>query len=144
MANEYELLDAVGRDCLILIQYHYQGRRLYIPKLMHREHPLARLIGLEAAKKLSDLYPSSLFTISRSLLLRERNSSIIRERRHGIPATDIARRHGLTARSVRNICQGELRNARRPHFFGMRARLQRAARQAGRGYGSGYQGEPHG
>ena len=130
MSNEFNLLETVGRECLIAIQRHYQGRRLYVPKVMLKCHPLSRLIGVEAAKKLSDLYPSCLFTISRSLLVRERNSSIIAERKMGISAADVAHRYGLTARSVRKICQGERLKIGRGQLFGLRARMQRAVLQA--------------
>ena len=146
MANEHELISCIGRDGLEAIQRRYQGSRMYVPKVMIKEHPLAQLIGLQAAKKLSDKHPASLFTITRSLLVRKRNSSIIKERQLGIAANDVALRYGLTARTVRNICQGELSKAGAVYFYGMRARMRRAAWQAGRGNGTGTRpsGESHG
>jgi hypothetical protein len=135
MCSEYELIECIGRDAVKALQSRYHGTSLYVPKQMPSDHPIACLIGLKAAKSLSDKFPAGLFTITRSLLIRERNNRILRDRRRGIAPQAVATRYGLTARTIRKVCQGErLRDW--PHAFGLRARLLHAARQA-RGYDDG-------
>ncbi len=60
--------------------------------------------------------------------MRQRNAAIRGERGWGLPPRVVAKRYGLTARTVRKICQGyELNNAKQP--FGLRRRRLQAELQ---------------
>jgi hypothetical protein len=128
MAYEFELLDVITRDQLRTLQTRYAGSRMYIPRYPTEAHPIARLIGLQAAKKLSAQFAGHPILITRSLLVRQRNAAIRGERGWGLPPRVVAKRYGLTARTVRKICQGyELNNAKQP--FGLRRRRLQAELQ---------------
>ena len=126
MAYEYELLDVITRDQLCALQTRYRGTRLYVPLRLPADHPIARLIGYPAAKKLSAEFAGCLFPISGSLLVRRRNAQIRAERALGAPPAAVARRYGLTTRAVRRICQGLARDTT---YFGLRRRQGRALQQ---------------
>ena len=53
MAYEYELLDVITREQLYALQQSYAGSCMYVPRYITEHHRIARLIGLEAAKKVS-------------------------------------------------------------------------------------------
>jgi hypothetical protein len=124
MAYEYEMLDVITRDQLRRLQTRYAGGRMYIPRCPTKAHPIARLIGLSAAKKLSAEFSGHPILITRSLLVRQRNSAIRDERGWGLPPAVVARRYGLTARTVRKICQGYDLNKNKQPFGLRRRRLQ--------------------
>jgi hypothetical protein len=128
MSYEFEMLDVITREQLRTLQTRYAGSRMYIPRHPTEDHPIAHLIGLQAAKKLSAEFAGHPILITRSLLVRQRNSAIRDERGWGLPPRVVAKRYGLTARSVRKICEGyELSNAKQP--FGLRRRRLQAALQ---------------
>lgn len=129
MAHEYELLDVITREQLRALQSHYARRqKMYVPRELPAQHAIVRLIGPQAAKKLSDECGGILFSVTRSLLVRARNEAIRSERGWGLPPRLVARRYGLSVRSVRNICQGyALRRGEQP--FGLRRRQWRAELQ---------------
>ena len=128
MAYEYELLDVITREQLYALQQSYAGSRMYVPRYITEHHRIARLIGLEAAKKVSAEFSGHLILITRSLLVRQRNESIRGDRGWGLPPKIVAQRYGLSARSVRAICQGcELNKNKHP--FGLRRRRLQAELQ---------------
>ena len=128
MPYEYELLNVITREQLRALQGRYQGSRLYIPQHMYPEHPIARLIGYEGAKKLSAEFGRLLFPITKSLLIRERNDAIRRERVLGVPRGQVAETYELSARTIRRITQGH-GLTRRTNHYGLRRRHLRAALQ---------------
>ena len=128
MPYEYELLSVINRTQLRALQQRYQGSKLYVPMVMHPAHPIARLIGLEAAKKLSAEFGCLLFPITRSLLIRERNEGIRDASTLGAPKGKVAAAYGLSARSIRRICQG-YGLTRKTNHYGLRRRRSRATLQ---------------
>ena len=108
MGYEYELLDVLSRDQLRALQRHYFNQpRFYIPVDLPADHALVRVLGLTPAKKLSDALGGSLFAVTRSLLIRQRNEAIKAERAMGVPPGVVASRYGVAERTVRRVCQGE-------------------------------------
>ena len=128
MCYEYEVVDTIGKEGLKQLQRHCKNSRLYIPQTMHADHTIAQVLGLEAAKKLSAEFAGCILNISRSLLVRERNEQIEAACKAGIPRAWVARRYGLTARSIRKITQGITVQRARP-LFGVRARNLRKVLQ---------------
>jgi hypothetical protein len=122
---EFELLDVLTHEQLKQLQRHYLHQtRFYVPVDLPADHPLVKLLGIDVAKKLSDALGGSLFAVTRSLLIRARNESIKAERAMGLPAEIVGRRHGVAARTVRRICQGEQLVNTNPPFGLRRRRLQ--------------------
>jgi DNA-binding NarL/FixJ family response regulator len=129
MIPEHELYGLIGLEGVRLIQQRYHGQRVYIPRQFPSDHPMVKILGEETAKKLSEKHPATMLTVTRSLLLKERNQTIITQRRQGQQPGQVARRFGLTARTVRKICQGIALKPSLPTRYGCRARARRAATQ---------------
>ena len=128
MPYEFELLSVITHEQLRALQQRYQGSRMYIPRDLTPDHPIARLIGYEGAKKLSAEFGCLLFPVTRSLLIRERNDAIRRERVLGAPRGKVAAAYGLSARTIRRICQGHGLTRKTDHY-GLRRRHLRAVLQ---------------
>lgn len=102
-----EIAAAIGSSaCLSLIQ-RFAGSRLYVPKAdaMTEIHPIAELLGLPLALKLSAAIGGEPITIPRCqrLALDQRDAEIVRRNRKGQSAAVLARSFGLTDRMVRSI-----------------------------------------
>jgi hypothetical protein len=128
MCYEFEIVETIGKDNLKKLQQHCWPGQLYIPQTMRPDHRIAGILGFEAAKTLSAEFPGCLLNVSRSLLIRERNEQIEAACKAGIPRAWIARRYGLTARSIRKITQSITVQRARP-LFGVRARNLRKVLQ---------------
>ena len=128
MPYEYELLNVISFEQLRSLQHRYQGSRMYVPQVIGPDHPIARLIGYEGAKKLSAEFGGLLFPVTKSLLIRERNDAIRRERILGAPRSKVAAAYGLSARTIRRICQGH-GLTRKTNHYGLRRRHLRAVLQ---------------
>lgn len=53
-----DVATVAGVRAALELAAEFGGRRLYIPKRMHVDHPIARAIGMEAAPKLAALWPA--------------------------------------------------------------------------------------
>lgn len=62
-AEEWVNLVGYRKANRLFIEYH--GQSLHIPKFPHKDHPLAKLLGLECLEQLSDKYPSELLWVPR-------------------------------------------------------------------------------
>lgn len=62
-AEEWVNLVGYRKANRLFIEYH--GQSLHIPKFPHKDHPLAKLLGLECLERLSDKYPSELLWVPR-------------------------------------------------------------------------------
>lgn len=94
---------AAGRDAAIALAEAFGGRALYVPARASKSHPIARAIGLEAARALSDLRGPGRVDVP---LGPTRDSFAPRVRRYlaaGMAADAIARRVGCTRRTVFRI-----------------------------------------
>lgn len=81
------------------------GTAVYVPGEVDETCTLARLVGLEPARKLSGEYAGAWLTIPRCFerLLLERNTRICARYEANTPASTLAREHNLTERQVRRI-----------------------------------------
>lgn len=81
----------------------YGGRRIYIPEVMTETHPLAELIGYDAATALSHHYPGDRLEIPvfRDLRARIKANAIVAARRAGRSQADLAAEYGMTERGIR-------------------------------------------
>lgn len=96
-------LDGVGKQTIIRLLLAYPGMDLKVPKKLHADHPLARVIGFEAASKLSRLAGGARFYVPSAFAREQRNNYMSAAYRAGDTVDEIARRHGLTSRHVERI-----------------------------------------
>lgn len=81
----------------------YGGRRIYIPEVMTEAHPLAVLIGYDAAMALSHHYPGDRPEIPmlRDWRAKVKANAIASARRAGRTQAELAREFGMTERGIR-------------------------------------------
>lgn len=85
---------------------HFGGRRIYVPRKMHRDHPVAVVVGLDAAIALSGLVQGEyvdLPTLARYDLKAKRRR-ILELRKQGKSFDMIAWECGCTRRYVVQVC----------------------------------------
>lgn len=81
----------------------YGGRRIYIPEVMTEDHPLAVLIGFDAATALAHHYPGDRPEIPmlRDWRAKVKANAIASARRAGRTQAELAREYGMTERGIR-------------------------------------------
>lgn len=103
-----DLLAVIGADALIAVARHYGGVRLYVPKHLDDDHPIAEALGVDAARELRAHYGGE--TIDVPLLSgfgRALRHAAIRAAWQTDSARAIARRFGTTERHVYRIVNGD-------------------------------------
>ncbi|MEG7525084.1 MAG: helix-turn-helix domain-containing protein [Chromatiales bacterium] len=115
-------LDAIGLDRVLRIVEKYGGTLLYVPVQIDAGHPLARLIGPVAAKKLSEICraddmrgDSVLVPKCEAALRSVRDQQILEELEAKLSVSHIAREHGIHLRTVWRI-KRRLEEKRRDEF----------------------------
>lgn len=103
-----DLSDQIGYSETIELIRAWGGRRLWVPKEMPADHPIALAIGSTAAGQLSYYYGGTMLELpaERNHLIRVRNDCILRDLKADGTRT-VAIRYGLTPRHVRYIRQQE-------------------------------------
>lgn len=104
-----DLVDAVGEQAAIALVQAKAGQSIYVPGTVSADHPLAVLMGLEAARRLSDhlggrgvnvLVPRA--NTGRWAEARARTSALLSS---GASESMIAREMGVTVRAVQRFKQ---------------------------------------
>ncbi|MEO8343372.1 MAG: Mor transcription activator family protein [Gallionella sp.] len=101
-----EIADAIGEDAAMTIANQYGGTRLYVPKRIQVVHPLAELLGMEAAQKLASvLGGQDHFDIPQAVALKraKRNAQIFADRAEGASVSELARKNSMSERNIRAI-----------------------------------------
>lgn len=116
------LLKVLGREGATALQHKLGGQYVRLPRYPDAEHPVAQVIGHEAALRLAAecehhevLNGDRRLWIGKHLILRERNATIMRLHDEGHGSRFIAMVCGLTQRQVRAIVTG------RPTYRGPRS-----------------------
>lgn len=93
-----------------LVEKYGGGSRVYIPLKVEHNHPLAELLGLEAAQFLGDEYGGLSIEIPRNVALQreQRNRLIFADWQAGMNKAEIALKHKLTTRYIRKILNNPL------------------------------------
>lgn len=88
-----------------LVEKYGGGMAVYIPLKVNPNHPLAELLGLEAAQFLGDEFGGLSIEIPRNVALEreQRNRLIAADWAAGMRQGEIALKHKLTVRHIRNI-----------------------------------------
>lgn len=105
-----ELYEIIGYTALLALLDEWGGRNLYVPLTYPSEkHPLVAAIGLKAAEALSWRYGGDALAVPTKTLIDKviRNRNILDERARGMTILAIARKHGLSQRSVYAILAKE-------------------------------------
>ncbi len=109
---DIDLLEPVLRDFVdvsslratLLIVQVYGGTRLPLPREMHAEHPLAKLVGLQEARQIANHFRGNRPLVPKALpaltAIRDRQ---IKANPEGLTMAELARRHGLGERRIYQI-----------------------------------------
>lgn len=101
-----ELAGLIGLPALLRLVERWGGLHLYVPERIREDHPLAAVIGIDAARKLSEVYGRDVIPVPacKSAVNRARDR-LLRAlyRDHAWPAHRIAWHTGLTERHVWRI-----------------------------------------
>lgn len=100
-----EIEPLIGMAATLRLVEAYGGVRLYVPRQMHARHPLARLLGLDAAQRLAEMFGGEEhFDIPRAVAIaRQVRNRQLRSERNEKSQRELALQYGLTERQVRNI-----------------------------------------
>ena len=101
-----EIVDAIGLPAALELVRAFGGVRIYLPHPdnIAADNPVARVIGVEAARKLSALWPQERPYLPRAIdyLRRQRNQQLRQDYRT-ISASQVALKYQLTERQVYEI-----------------------------------------
>lgn len=103
-----DALDDMDEQTIIRLLLAYPGINLKVPKTIHEDHPLVRIIGFEAASKLSRNAGGLRFYIPAAFAREKRNRAISDAHGAGDTVDEIALRHRLTARHVERLLAREV------------------------------------
>lgn len=102
-----EIADLIGIPATMAIVHHYGGVRLYVPKEIPADHPLAQMIGMGNAMTLSDAYGGETLEIARAeAAIREIRDNEIREQWPALSQRQLALKYNTTERNIRRILTG--------------------------------------
>lgn len=100
-----DLAPIVGFTATIRLTAYYGGKNMTVPKHVSDKHVLAKLIGMSAAKKLSEEYAGCRFWVP-TLHVAEiemRNAKVLERLRCRVSTDKIAVETGLTVRRVQQL-----------------------------------------
>jgi len=97
-----EISDVIGIDNALKFTARYRGTMVWVPKNICETHEIAKIVGIEAAKKLSFTFANESLTIPvlNKLESRIRAISIEKDRRSGMGINQLASKYKLTSRSI--------------------------------------------
>ncbi len=94
----------IGEDGFLQLSEELGGRRLYIPANPGPASPLAVCLGLDAAKKIGQIYGGMHFEVP---VKAGRKARILRMHRDGMPVVRISANLRISIRQVRRIVNEE-------------------------------------
>lgn len=102
------LADVIGLPMAQKLCDTFGGAELYIPHDIKAGHPIAQCIGLDAAQKLARVMGRERPDIPKAdeISRHERNRAIVAAVKSGASKKNVGRKHGLTTRWIRRICNG--------------------------------------
>ena len=89
---------------LLLIE-HFAGVELKVPKKMHQHHRISQCIGYDNACAISDYSGGGvlLIPVKKPTVIQNRNATIVKMIKAGVPHAKIAKHHNITTRHLRRI-----------------------------------------
>ncbi len=90
-----ELLALLGETAFVALTENFGGRRLYMPRAAHADHPVAQVIGLDAAERLWSRYCPAVVRVPLARELRA-----LHYRKRGASHGEIASKLSITETAV--------------------------------------------
>lgn len=113
-----EIVGVTDLAATLAIVRAYGGTRLYVPMKFDSDHPLAKLIGHAHAAAMVMRYGGDMLDIPKGeIALKAARDKQIRAERHEFSQAQLARRHHLTERHIRNILGPEPKDDRQQQMF---------------------------
>ena len=115
-----ELVDEIGFPATLKLVEKWGGIRLYVPleDNLSAEHPIAKEIGFEVARKLARAHSEWLEVPRAARYLRSVRDKIIREAYDDASAARLARQFGMTRRNIFYIVgRDQPDDAKQPALF---------------------------
>ncbi len=117
-----EIVEAIGFEATLALVERFGGIPIYLPKDAERikiDHPLARLLGLDAARRLARARPYELLHVPRATrYLREIRNLALRRDYSEASASAVARKYGLTRRQVFRVAAADVPPQLQGDLFG--------------------------
>ncbi|CAI8971310.1 Mor transcription activator family protein [Methylocaldum szegediense] len=107
-----EIASLIGPENAMKIAQTYGGVRLYVPKRMKPDHPLAELVGFENACALSTALGGLAHLYipqSHVLILEARKRAILNDRSQGMSIRELALKYRLAERHIHTIQKAALK-----------------------------------
>lgn len=106
------IADVIGLALALRLAEHFGGGEIYVPLRVREDHPVARVIGVDAAAQLArELggHAGARIDVPKAddVTRAGRNRAIVAAVETGVSKQALARQHGLTTRWVRKICNGD-------------------------------------
>jgi len=107
-----EIAEIIGNGLAVRLSADFGGTEIYIPKKAEADHPLVQAIGHDAAGKLAAWAGGSRLEIPRAVGFHggRRQAQIKADVEAGLSKKQAARKHLVTTRWVRKICNDERRD----------------------------------
>lgn len=101
-ASLQDMAEVIGDDDTMKLVENYGGTRIFVPHRMGAQHKLATLLGLEQARKLSNVFGGEALTIAQcsKLFKYKRNEEIRKKYDEGVSITVMVREYGITERQI--------------------------------------------
>lgn len=103
----------IGEDLMRALSYHLGGKIIYIQNTVTPHSPLAAVVGVEAAKKISDVYGGMKFEVPNRI---GRDIEVLALHKAGVPNTQIAHQMRMTRKTVASIIERHTRK-KQPTLF---------------------------
>lgn len=97
---EEDLKELIGKEAAATLMFERGGLDIFVPKEATAEHPLAKLLGLAAAKSLCDVYASTRIVVPNGKKARPKNKDARQMLGQGMSVSQVAAKLGLTERYV--------------------------------------------
>lgn len=96
-----DIAESLGMETASALVEHFGGGRVWIPQQWREDHPL-NIIGEDRARQLCEHFGPSGLDVPKSLIAHEARFGVIRQlEKEGVSRLEIARRLGLTDRTIR-------------------------------------------
>lgn len=99
-----ELGQVIGLDAALKLAAAWPGIRLFVPKQIEADHPIAVAIGFKAARELSKIYGGESITppICQRYHRAAMKAQMMKEYRNGASASELARKYGVHQFTIYN------------------------------------------
>lgn len=115
-----EIAEVIGLPLALKLAAECGGTYVYISTRPRADNAAARVIGLEAMRKLGKHFGAGLIEmpVATSVHRSRRNALIRRSAKLGLSQSQLARRYNLTVRHIRRICSPGSDDERQLDMFG--------------------------